>query len=140
MVTKPGDDTREIMDQYRDFSLLFVLMNIWLRNGPMSPGCCCFRFNLSEVIFPNIKCSCRVIKKISTKLHQGALSRNTRQFCSKSFIVEYFIHRLLRKNMVGTIAHNRKHKCKLKHCLVTTVFVGRGYVTKTLFSAALGQF
>ena len=93
-----------------------------------------------EVIFPNTKCSCRVIKKISTKLHQGALSRNTRQFCSKSFIVEYFIHRLLRKNMVGTIAHNRKHKCKLKHCLVTTVFVGRAYVTKTFFSAALGQF
>ena len=41
---------------------------------------------------------------------------------------------------MGTIAHNRKHKCKLKHCLVTTVFVGRGYVTRTLFSAVLGQF
>ena len=51
-----------------------------------------------EVIYPNTKCSCRVIKRISTKFHQGALGRNTRQFCSKSVMVEYFIHRLLREN------------------------------------------
>ena len=29
------------------------------------------------------------------------------------------------KYFVGTIAHNKKHKWKLKHCIVTTVFVGR---------------
>ena len=67
----------EFMKTQIERHLLILISQLSLR-GAMPRGYCCFRSILCWshywMPYPNTKCSCRVMNKISDKSHQGALT------------------------------------------------------------------